>query len=179
MTRLSLALRNVIFTLVVPGAGGVYLPWQILTRHGASPTPVAWYAAAVIAVGVLLYLSCVWLFSTAGHGTPGIWDPPRRFVAVGPYRWVRNPIYIAALLIVSGEAWLFASAKLLIYVAVLAIGFHLFIICYEEPRLRRRFGDQYETYLRTVRRWTPHRPETGGWLSLRARTRQRRGDGKA
>jgi protein-S-isoprenylcysteine O-methyltransferase Ste14 len=158
MRQLSLALRNVLFTLVVPGAGGVYVPWLILTRHGASPAPVAGYAAAVIALGVLLYLWCVWVFATAGRGTPGVWDPPRRFVAVGPYRWVRNPIYLAALLIVGGEAWLFGSAQVLLYAAVLAAGFHLLVTGYEERTLRARFGDQYETYRRTVRRWVPHPP---------------------
>ncbi len=158
MSRLSLALRNLLFTIIVLGAGGVYLPWLILTRHDASPTPVAWSAVAVIASGVLLYLVCVWVFATAGRGTPGLWDPPRRVVAAGPYRWVRNPIYIAALLIVSGEAWLFVSVELLLYAAVLATGFHLLVTCYEEPRLRARFGERYETYRRTVRRWIPRPP---------------------
>jgi protein-S-isoprenylcysteine O-methyltransferase Ste14 len=160
MSWLSLALRNVLFTMVVPGAGGGYVPWLIITRHGASPAPVAWYAAAVIGIGVLLYLWCVWLFATAGRGTPGTWDPPRRFVAVGPYRWVRNPIYVAALLIVGGEAWLFGSVPLLLYAAVLAAGFHLLVTGYEERTLRVRFGEQYETYRRTVRRWIPRPPRT-------------------
>jgi protein-S-isoprenylcysteine O-methyltransferase Ste14 len=158
MTRLSLPLRNLLFTIVVPGSGGAYVPWLILTRHGAWLAPVAWYAVVVIAVGVLLYFACVWNFSTAGRGTPGLWDPPRRVVVSGPYRWVRNPIYLAALLIVSGEAWLFLSADLLIYAAVLAAGFHLLVTGYEERRLRARFGEQYETYRRTVRRWLPRRP---------------------
>lgn len=158
MTHLSLALRNLLFTLVVPGAGGVYVPWLILTRHGAAPSPVAWSAAAVIAGGVLLYLACVWAFATAGRGTPGLWDAPRRVVAVGPYRWVRNPIYIAALLIVGGEAWLFGSLDLLLYAAVLTIGFHLLVSGYEEPRLHARFGERYDAYRRTVRRWMPRPP---------------------
>lgn len=158
MTRLSLPLRNLLFAIVVPGSGGGYVPWLILTRHGASPAPVAWYAIAVIGAGVLLYLACVWNFSTAGRGTPGLWDPPRRVVVSGPYRWVRNPIYLAALLIVAGEAWLFFSADLLIYAAVLAAGFHLLVICYEERKLRARFGEQYEAYRRTVRRWLPRPP---------------------
>ena len=158
MSRLSLALRNLLFTIVVPGAGGGYVPWLILTRHGALPTPVAWYAVAVIAVGVLLYSWCVWVFSTVGRGTPGVWDAPRRVVTAGPYRWVRNPIYIAAVVIVSGEAWLFGSAALAVYAAGLAISFHLLVTCYEEPRLRARFGAPYEAYLGTVRRWIPRVP---------------------
>jgi Phospholipid methyltransferase len=80
---------------------------------------------------------------------------PRLFVAAGPYRWVRNPIYIAAPLIVSGEAWLFLSAALLLYAGVLAVAFDLLVIGYEEPRLRARFGEQYEAYRRTVSCWIP------------------------
>ena len=158
---MSLALRNLLFTIVVPGAGGVYVPWLILTRHGALPAPAAWYAAPLIVIGVALYLWCVRMFAVVGRGTPGVWDAPRRFVAAGPYRWVRNPIYIAALLIVSGEAWLFLSAGLLLYAAGLAAAFHLLVLGYEEPRLRARFGGQYEAYRRAVSRWIPHPPP--GW----------------
>jgi len=155
---MSLALRNLLFTVVVPGTGGIYLPWLILTRGGASPTPVAWPAVAVIAIGVGLYLWCLWVFAVVGRGTPGPWDPPRRLVAVGPYRWVRNPIYLAALLIVLGEAWLFGSAALLLYAGLVAVGFHLLVIAYEEPTLRAQFGEHYEAYRRTVSRWIPRPP---------------------
>ena len=157
-STMSLLLRNIIFTIVVPGLGGVYVPWLILTRHGDSPTPGAWYAVAFIAAGALLYFSCLWFFGAVGRGTPGIWDAPRRVVSVGPYRWVRNPIYIGALLIVSGEAWLFASVAVLLYVAALAVAFHVLVVGYEEPRLRARFGEAYETYRRTVPRWIPRPP---------------------
>ena len=155
---MSLAIRNILFSIVVPGAGGVYVPWLILTRDGASPAPAAWYATAIIAIGVALYVACVRVFAVVGRGTPGVWDAPRQVVAAGPYRWVRNPIYIGALLIVSGEAWLFLSVDLLVYAGVLAIAFHLLIIGYEEPRLRARFGEQYEAYRRAVSRWIPHPP---------------------
>jgi hypothetical protein len=109
----SLALRNLLFTIIVPGFGGVWMPWRILRRGHVVPKPVGRPALAFIAMGVALYFSCVWVFAIVGRGTPGPWDAPRRFVAVGPYRWVRNPIYIAALLIVFGEAWLFLSLPLL------------------------------------------------------------------
>lgn len=155
---MSLALRNILFTVVVPGAGGAYVPWLILARHGSLPASAAWYALAVVAAGVLLYTWCVWSFATIGQGTPGLWDSPRRVVAAGPYGWVRNPIYIAALIIVAGEAWLFLSPALLAYTAALAVAFHLVVVGYEEPRLRRRFGDQYLAYLRAVSRWIPRRP---------------------
>jgi protein-S-isoprenylcysteine O-methyltransferase Ste14 len=101
------------------------------------------------------------LFAVVGRGTPGPWDAPRRFVAVGPYRWVRNPIYVAALLVVLGEAWLFLSLPLLVYAGTMAISCHLFVIAYEERTLRRRFGEAYVEYLRTVPRWIPRPPRRG------------------
>ena len=153
MSRLSLVLRNVLFTIVVPGAGGVYVPWLILTRHGARPAVAAWYAAAghrprrralpVVRVAVR-------------HGGPRHAGNLGSAAAVRrgrPYRWVRNPIYVAALLIVGGEAWLFGSVPLLLYAAALAAAFHLLVTGYEERTLRTRFGDQYEAYRSTVRRW--------------------------
>lgn len=155
---MSLALRNIVFTVVVPGVAAVWIPWRILTRGGARPEPAAWYAVAVIAAGGALYLTCVSLFAVVGRGTPGPWDAPRRFVGVGPYRYVRNPIYVAALLVVLGEAWLFLSPALLLYAGAMAAFFHLFVIGYEEPTLRRTFGATYEEYLRTVPRWIPRRP---------------------
>jgi protein-S-isoprenylcysteine O-methyltransferase Ste14 len=158
---MSLLIRNLLFTVVVPGSGAVWIPWWILTRAGATPEPVAWHAVAFIAVGAALYLSCLWVFAIVGRGTPGPWDAPRRFIAVGPYGWVRNPIYIAALLVLVGEAWLFLSLPLLVYAGAVAIFCHLFVIGYEEPTLRRRFGETYVAYLRTVPRWIPRPPRRG------------------
>jgi protein-S-isoprenylcysteine O-methyltransferase Ste14 len=77
---------------------------------------------------------------------------------VGPYRWVRNPIYFAALLVLLGEAWLFRSPPLLVCAGPAAIVCHLFVLGYEEPTLRRRFGAAYTEYQRTVRRWIPRTP---------------------
>src|SRR6516164_1013277 len=134
---LSLIARNLVFTIVVPGLGGVWFPWWILTRHGGTATPTAWEAIPVIAAGAALYAWCVWNFAAVGGGTPGPWDAPSRVVAAGPYRWVRNPIYIAALLVVLGEAWLFTSLALLAYAGIMAVVFHLFVTGYEEPALGR------------------------------------------
>lgn len=158
---MSLTLRNLLFTVVVPGSGAVWIPWWILTRGRAISEPIAWPAVAFVALGTALYLSCLWVFAIVGRGTPGPWDAPRRLVAVGPYRWVRNPIYIAALLVVGGEAGLFLSLPLLIYAGALAVFFHLFVIGYEEPALHRRFGESYAEYLRTVPRWIPRPPRHG------------------
>lgn len=157
---MSLFLRNLIFTLVVPGGGAVGIPWWILTGAGAT-APLAWPAVAFIGVGAVLYLWCLWLFATVGSGTPGPWDAPRRVVAVGPYRWVRNPIYLAALTVVVGEAWLFMSLPVLAYAGVMAITVHLFVMGYEEPTLERRFGASYTAYRQSVPRWLPRPPQSG------------------
>jgi len=142
----------------VPAAGAVYAPWWILTSGGRAARPVAWPAAALIAAGIALYLWCLWHFATTGRGTPGPWDPPRRFVAVGPYRYVRNPMYISAALVIGGEALLFASLPLLVYFALFALAVHTFVIAYEEPTLHRLFGEEYDAYRRRVRRWIPRVP---------------------
>jgi protein-S-isoprenylcysteine O-methyltransferase Ste14 len=155
---LSLAVRNLLFTIVVPGLGGFWAPWWILTRDGRYPAPVAWEAVVVIAAGIALYAWCTWKFAAVGRGTPGPWDAPRRVVATGPYRWVRNPIYISALLVVGGQAWLFGSLPVLAYAGAMALCCHLFVIGYEEPALRRRFGSDYLEYKRTVPRWIPRPP---------------------
>jgi protein-S-isoprenylcysteine O-methyltransferase Ste14 len=155
---MSLALRTLLFTLVIPATGGVYLPRLIQTREPSAPAATGWPGVALIAAGVGLYVSSVLSFAVVGRGTPGPWDAPRRVVAAGPYRWVRNPIYLAAFLIVGGEAWLFGSGALLAYTGALAVACHLLVIAYEEPSLRRRFGAAYEAYLRAVPRWVPRPP---------------------
>ena len=157
----SLAVRNALFTVVVPGLGGAWVPWWILTRHGGTVTPAAWEAIPVIAAGTALYVWCAWNFAVVGRGTPGPWDAPRHVVAAGPYRWVRNPIYVAALVIVLGEAWLFMSLPLLAYAGAMAVFFHLFVTGYEERTLRHRFSSTYPEYRRTVPRWIPHPPRHG------------------
>ena len=144
---------------MVPATGAVYVPWWILRSGGGYvPRPVVWQAAAVIAAGLALYVWCLWHFATTGRGTPGPWDPPRHFVAVGPYRFVRNPMYISAGLVIVGEALLFLSLALVIYLVVVGLVVHLFVVAYEEPTLRRLFGEDYMAYLRTVPRWLPRRP---------------------
>ncbi len=158
---LSLAVRNLVFTLVIPGLGAVWAPWWILTRSGDGATAAGWAAVPVIAAGAALYGWCVWNFAAVGRGTPGPWDAPRRVVVTGPYRWVRNPIYLAALLVVLGEAGLFLAPWLLVYAAAMAVTCHLFVIGYEEPTLRRRFGAAYLEYQRSVPRWLPRRPRRG------------------
>ncbi len=108
--------------------------------------------------GGILVLCCAAWFVAVGRGTPAPFDAPRTFVAQGPYRWVRNPMYLGALLVlVSFGLWHHSVSMILLAVpaAVLA---HLFVVFYEETTLRRRFGLPYVAYLALVNRWVPKRP---------------------
>ena len=86
------------------------------------------------------------------------WDAPRHVVDVGPYAWVRNPMYLAVFLVVAGEALMFLSVPLLLYLGAVALIVTLFVIGYEEPTLTERFGDEYIAYRRRVPRWLPRWP---------------------
>jgi protein-S-isoprenylcysteine O-methyltransferase Ste14 len=92
---MNLVVRNLLFSLIVPGLGAVAGPAWMLTSSRPAPTPTTWSALIVIAAGLALYLACVRVFAVVGRDTPGPWDPPRQVVTVGPYRCVRNPIYLA------------------------------------------------------------------------------------
>ena len=116
-----------------------------------------WLAALPSVLGFAVALRCVWDFGWTGHGTPAPIAPPQRLVVVGFYRHVRNPMYVGFALGWIGLWVVFGHANLLLIsaVAVVALGVHLFVILYEEPTLRRKFGDDYEAYCRNVSRWWP------------------------
>ncbi|MFH1538963.1 MAG: isoprenylcysteine carboxylmethyltransferase family protein [bacterium] len=111
--------------------------------------------AAIIVPGVLIYLWCAWGFTFIGRGTPAPIDPPKELVAAGLYRYVRNPMYVGVLLVLLGEAVYFGSAALFLYSVIVFIMFNLFIVIYEEPTLKGKFGESYERYCRAVPRWIP------------------------
>lgn len=154
----SLFVRNLLFSLLVPGVVGVALPWLIASASQELVAPTSGPALLLVGAGFVLYLWCVWQFAHVGRGTPGPWDPAHVFVAVGPYRWVRNPMYIAVLLVIVGQAWLFASPGILVYAFVVAVVVHAFVVAYEEPTLAEQFGSSYTEYRGRVPRWTPRRP---------------------
>lgn len=113
---------------------------------------------AVASAGALLAAVCVVLFVTEGRGTPAPFDPPRDFVASGPYRFVRNPMYLGASSIVLGTGLTLSSPSIvLLGMGFLAIA-HLFVVLYEEPALTRTFGARYLHYKASVHRWLPGRP---------------------
>ena len=109
----------------------------------------------VAAAGGALALWCILTFAFVGKGTQAPFDPPRRLVRAGPYRFVRNPMYLGAGVALGGAALYYRSLALAGYLLGFLAITHLFVIAYEEPTLRRLFGQEYEDYLRSVRRWLP------------------------
>lgn|SRR5215469_4862884 len=155
------ALKTLIFTILVPGTLLGIVPWLLLHWSGEAvmPLPSIWLIGLLpFCVGVILYFWCAGAFTFIGRGTPAPIDAPVFLVRSGPYRWVRNPMYIGVLSVLIGEAILFHSLSLVWCVLLAGIAVHLFVVFYEEPSLRRRFGESYETYLRTVPRWLPRYP---------------------
>ncbi len=98
---------------------------------------------------------CILTFALLGRGTPAPFDPPRRLVVRGPYRYVRNPMYLGAGLALAGAALFYETGVLWAYAGGFLVLTHLLVVLYEEPTLRRTFGEDYETYCRQVRRWWP------------------------
>ncbi len=137
----------------------IYLPARVLAWAGiaapASLGPAQWIAIAAGAAGAALALWCVGAFAWIGKGTPAPFDPPRRLVIRGPYRFVRNPMYLGASLAVGSAALYFGSWALLGFVAGFLLVCHTFVMVYEEPHLRRVFGPEYQDYCLHVRRWIP------------------------
>ena len=112
----------------------------------------------VAALGGVLAVACVGAFVVAGRGTPAPFDAPRRVVAAGPYRWVRNPMYLGAMLVIAGCGCALRSPAALGVAVLFIVVAHLFVLLYEEPTLERRFGAGYLDYKRSVNRWLPRRP---------------------
>ncbi len=137
----------------------VFVPAQLLARAGiVRPPPVGplQVVGIVIAVlGAMLALWCVLTFAVIGKGTPAPFDPPRQLVVRGPYRYVRNPMYVGAATALAGAALLYQSLQLAAYVVLFLIITQLFVVFYEEPTLRRMFNGDYEAYCRAVARWWP------------------------
>jgi protein-S-isoprenylcysteine O-methyltransferase Ste14 len=154
---MSPVFRTLIFTVFVPGFWTVMMPYVMLPR-GARPDVRGSGAAGwlLIAAGIALYLACAfWSFAMRGKGTPLPLDPPKKLVMEGPYRIVRNPMYWGVGSIVLGEAAIFHSVALTQLAVVFAVGVIVFVLLFEEPELRRKFGAEYKEYCRHVPRWLP------------------------
>jgi protein-S-isoprenylcysteine O-methyltransferase Ste14 len=108
--------------------------------------------------GALLAATCIATFVTRGRGTPAPFDPPREFVVSGPYRWVRNPMYVGAAAVLAGTALALSSPAILLLAVVFLGIMHLFVVLHEEPALAETFGDAYGRYRSSVNRWLIRRP---------------------
>jgi protein-S-isoprenylcysteine O-methyltransferase Ste14 len=152
-------MRAVTYATLFIGFLLVFLPGRVLewsgVRRPAELGATQVLGLVVVVVGGALALWCVFTFVFVGKGTPAPFDPPRRLVVRGPYRYVRNPMYIGAGLALAGAALFYGSWPLLAYTAAFLLITHLFVLLYEEPTLRRMFGPEYEEYCRRVKRWWP------------------------
>ncbi len=156
------ALGAALFFLIAPTTVAGVVPY-LITRWQVAPPffgadPVRWPGAVLIAAGLIVIVDAFVRFVREGQGTPAPVAAPRHLVVRGPYRWVRNPMYIALVVMIAGQALVFGSAALLAYGALIALIFHTFVLLYEEPTLRGRFGAEYEAYAAAVPRWIPRPP---------------------
>ena len=163
-SRISLWLKALLFTFVAPGTVLGLVPGLLLSDgRGRVPDSLGFLevlALALAAAGTALYSVCLATFLHVGHGTPAPVDPPASLVELGPYRYVRNPMYLAVAAIVAAEALFFRSPAMVAYGGILFAAFHAFVVLYEEPTLHSRFGAPYDWYRSRVPRYLPHRART-------------------
>jgi protein-S-isoprenylcysteine O-methyltransferase Ste14 len=152
-------IKSIIFLIVLPGAVMVYVPYYLLSLNLKLFFPdinaFRFMGLVPISIGAVIILWCFWDFIDSGKGTPAPLDPPKNLVVKGPYRLTRNPMYVGVIFVLSGEILIFESTVLIIYSLMVLLLFHLFVILYEEPTLKNKFGDSYERYIGSVPRWLP------------------------
>jgi protein-S-isoprenylcysteine O-methyltransferase Ste14 len=162
-----IVLRHLLAVLVLPFVVVVVVPYRLLASNAGADTPwelappVVWVARATgLAVGICglgLFIWCLSLFARVGRGTLAPWDPPREFVAVGPYRRVRNPMITSVVTMLAGQALIWGSRAIGEWALVFALFNHMYFVLIEEPGLAQRFGQGYLTYKANVPRWLPRR----------------------
>lgn len=154
-----IVLRAITYSTLFIGLFLIYLPTCVLAWSGiVRPTAIEGpqiIGMIIGSIGAIVALWCIFTFVWIGRGTPAPFDPPRRLVIRGPYRFVRNPMYLGAGLALAGAALMYQSVALLAYGGTFFLACHLFVVSYEEPTLRRSFGPEYEVYCHRVRRWWP------------------------
>ena len=159
------AFGSSVFFVLAPGVVAGLIPWSITKWRVGDPYPwpIRVMGVALLVTGAIVLVSAFVRFVTEGSGTPAPIAPTRRLVIGGLYRHVRNPMYVAVLATIVGQALVLGRTSLLVYGAVVAVAFATFVHSYEEPTLLRTFGAQYEEYRRAVPTWWPRlRPWTPG-----------------
>jgi protein-S-isoprenylcysteine O-methyltransferase Ste14 len=155
---LWLIIRSLAWAVLIPGLFAGYVPWRYFGLRNVQldpQNPLHIIGLLCIAIGAGLLGTCIWEFARSGRGTLAPVDPPRELVVKGLYRYVRNPMYLSVTTVVLGEFLLTGSRQLLVYWAIWFAAANLFVIGYEEPTLRQRFGTSYERYQAEVGRWVP------------------------
>lgn len=154
-----LLLRSIFFTFLLPGTVTGLIPFWLISSNGTGVHPgyqtVRYLGLPLILIGATGLIWCIWEFFSEGQGTLAPIDPPKHLVVRGLYKYVRNPMYVAVVTTLIGEAIFFISPAVVIEAGAFIILAHLFVAWYEEPALRRQFGDSYEIYSQTVGRWIP------------------------
>src|SRR5688572_13787891 len=153
-----LTLRSLLWAILLPGVVAGYVPWAVFGVRDVvlDPSrPGHILGLALIAAGTVLLVLCIVDFARIGRGTLSPVDPPTRLVVRGLYRHVRNPMYLSVTAILLGELALARSSVLLVYLLGFLVAANVFVIGYEEPKLRSQFGASYEDYSRRVGRWLP------------------------
>jgi protein-S-isoprenylcysteine O-methyltransferase Ste14 len=164
--RSAAAAGSVLFFLLAPGVVAGLVPWALTGWRAAEPPwpwPVRAAGALLVLAGVPVLVRAFVAFVVEGAGTPAPVAPTARLVVSGLYRHVRNPMYLAVLAAIAGQALLLGRPRLLAYGAAVLAAVYSFVRGYEEPTLRERYGAQYEAYRRAVPGWWPRlRPWRGG-----------------
>ena len=154
-SQLRALIKTAIFTIFIPGTVAVYVPYR-LTRGAIAQPPsdrIGVLALLPILFGIGVHLYSAWHFAVTGLGTPAPIDPPKTLVVRGPYRLTRNPLYVGVVSVLFGEALMVRSLTLTEYAAAVFLAFYAFVLVYEEPVLRDKFGAAYAEYCAEVPRW--------------------------
>ncbi len=150
-----LLLKNLAYTIVVPSTFAIYFPWLMTSEDIASGGILRFLSLALFLLGGIAYSWSVWSFASIGRGTPAPFDAPTHLVIRGLYKYTRNPMYGSIMTLLLGWMVLFPSYRLLVYGLSIGGSFHLFVLLYEEPHLKKIFGNSYDEYLAQVGRWIP------------------------
>ncbi|MUL75660.1 isoprenylcysteine carboxylmethyltransferase family protein [Mycolicibacterium sp. CBMA 226] len=153
-------MRSAVFTVVVPGTVAGLIPYLLTDGWRRAGDLVglsgAWIAGVLlIALGLPVLLMAIYRFASDGLGTPLPAAPTQRLVVTGPHRYVRNPMYLAVATVIVGQALILGQPVLLWYAALFVLVTAAFVYLYEQPTLRKQFGDDYRRYCASVPAWLP------------------------